>query len=87
MNKGSECGSTESKPTNCSISGTVNHLDGDMFWHLTKLEIQDWVDFKEIKFAREETKRSLLSSTEWLERYLYRDIHEIFFNEFLSVLY
>ena len=32
-----------------------DHCEGDMFWHLTKLDIQDWVDYKERGFAQEES--------------------------------
>ena len=58
-----------------------------MLCHSTKPKIQDWVDSKEIEFARKESEGSWLNSTEWLERYLYTDIHEIFFCEFPVSLY
>ena len=57
-----------------------------MLWHLTKHEIQDWVDFKALKFVQEEGKESRLNPTEWLGRYLYVDIDEIFFSKFPIVL-
>ena len=58
-----------------------------MLWHPTKLEIQDWVDFKALEFAQEESKGSRLNPTEWLGRYLYMNIHEILFSEFPIVLH
>ena len=54
-----------------------------MLWLPTKAEIQDWVDFKALEFAQEESKGSWLNPTEWLGQYLYTDIHEIFLFEFL----
>ena len=47
-----------------------------------KPEIQDWVDFKALEFTQEERKGSRWNPTEWLGRYLYTDIHEIFFSKF-----
>ena len=58
-----------------------------MFWHPTKPKIQDWVDYKALEFAQEESEGSQLSPMEWLERYLYTDIHEIFFSKFPIVLH
>ena len=57
-----------------------------MLWLLMKPEIQYWVDFKALEFAQEESKGSWLNPTKWLSRYLYTDIHEIFFSEFSIVL-
>ena len=62
-------------------------LARDMFWRPIKLEIQQWVDFKALEFAREENEGSWLNPAKWLERYLYTDIHEIFFFEFHILLY
>ena len=59
----------------------------DMFWHPTKLEIQDWVDFKELEFAREESKGTQWNPTDWLGQYIYSYIYDILFSEFPIVLY
>ena len=72
--------------TNGFVVGTMNHFGGDMLWHPMKLEIQDWVDFKELDFAQEESEGSRLNPKEWLERYPYTDIHDIFC-EFTSLLH
>ena len=58
-----------------------------MLWEPTKPTIQYWVDFKALEFAREEIEGSRWNPTEWLGRYLYTDIHEIFFSEFPIVLH
>ena len=65
----------------------MNHFVRDMFWHTMKPEIQGWVDSKAFEFAREESEGSWLNPTKWLERYIYADIHEIFFCEFPVLLY
>ena len=33
-------------PINGSVVGTMNHFVRDMFWHVMKLEIQEWMDSK-----------------------------------------
>lgn len=59
-----------------------------MFWYLTKLEIQEWVAEKEkLEFVEAEKKYLLLSVEEWLEEYIYSDVHEVFFVEFPIILY
>ena len=72
---------------NGSVVGIVNNFVRDMFWHPTKPKFQEWVDFKALDFAREESEGSWLNPTKWLEWYLYTDIHEILFAEFPSLLY
>ena len=52
-----------------------------------KLEIQDWVEFKTLEFAQEKSEGSQLNPKEWLEWYIYTDVHEIFFCEFPILLY
>ena len=58
-----------------------------MFWHPTKPKILDWVDQKAREFAQEESSGSQLNLGEWLGRYIYSGIHEIFFSEFPIILY
>ena len=58
-----------------------------MLWHPKKTKIQYWVDFKPLDFAEEEIKGYQLNPTEWLGRYIYMDIHEIFFSKFPILLY
>ena len=53
-----------------------------MLWHPTKKEIEDWLESKMLAFVQEESTRSLLNVENWLDRYIYSDIHEIFFAEF-----
>ena len=58
-----------------------------MLWHPTKKEIEDWMECKMLAFAQEESARSRLSAENWLDRYIYSDIHEILFAEFPIVLH
>ena len=58
-----------------------------MLWQPTKPKIQDWVESKELEFARKERKGYRWNPTEWLGRYIYIDIHEILFPEFPIVLH
>ena len=58
-----------------------------MLWHPKKKEIEDWLDSKTLAFAQEESIRLRLSAKNWLERYIYSDIHEIFFADFPIVLH
>ena len=54
---------------------------------MTKKEIRDWLESKMLTFAQEESARSRLSAENWLDWYIYSDIHEIFFVEFPIVLH
>ena len=58
-----------------------------MLWQPTNPEVQYWVDFKALEFAREESKGSWWNPTEWLGQYIYLDIHDILFFEFPIVLH
>ena len=58
----------------------------EMLWHPTKSEVEDWLDSKMFIFVLKESKGSQLSPKNWVHRYLYSDIHEIFFTEFPIVL-
>ena len=53
----------------------------------SKEEINAWVEQKELNFATEENKDSKITTEEWLQRYLFTDLHEIFFCEFPIIFY
>ena len=59
----------------------------EILWHPTKKEIEDWIESKTLSFLQEESAISWLSTKNWLERYIYSDIHGIFFAEFPIVLH
>ena len=56
-------------------------------WNSTKKGIEKWLDRKIHEFAAQENKNPCLSKEEWLNRYLYMKIHEIFFYTFPIELY
>ena len=58
-----------------------------MLWHLKKKEIEDWLESKMISFAQEESVGSWLSTKIQVDKYIYFDIHEIFFVELPIVLH
>ena len=58
-----------------------------MLWHPTEPKIHDWFDKKAREFAEGENQNPRLTTEDWLGRYIYSDIHEIFFVEFLIALY
>ena len=58
-----------------------------------KNEIEYWLDSKTLEFAQEESTRTWLSAKKWIDKYIYSDIHKIFFvgfpillHEWLSIL-
>jgi hypothetical protein len=57
-----------------------------MFWRSTKKEIIEWLERKEQKFARKENRNPWMSDEQWMQRYVYTKLHEIFFSEFLIIL-
>lgn len=57
------------------------------FWNPSKEEIQQWVELKEKEFAERENRNPRLSVKDWLQRYLFTDLHESFFATFPSELY
>ena len=56
-------------------------------WNLTKKEIERWLDQKIHEFMIHENRNLCLSKEDWLDRYLYTEIHEMFFYTFTIELY
>jgi len=56
-------------------------------WNPTKKELEDWLDQKLHEFVVQENRNPQISEEGWLDRYIYMDIHEIFFIIFLIELY
>ena len=53
---------------------------------MLKLEIEAWVDQKKRDFLQEENRVLRLNLLEWLGKYVYSYIHEIFFVDFPTIL-
>jgi len=48
-------------------------------WNPTKKEIKGWLDRRIHEFTVQEKRNPQLLKEEWLDNYLYTEIHEIFF--------
>jgi hypothetical protein len=57
-----------------------------IFWKMTKKEISEWLERKEQEFSRQENINPRMSEKQWMQRYVYTDLHEIFFGEFPIIL-
>ena len=57
-----------------------------MFWRPTKKEISEWIKGKEQEFSQKENRNRQMSNEKWMKRYVYIEIHEIFFGKFLIIL-
>jgi hypothetical protein len=53
-------------------------------WRPTKEEIGQWLDTKEIKFVVDQNKNPWINTEKWLQRYVFTDLHEIFFADFFK---
>ena len=85
-----ELGSRLIKPKNGSIAGTEICITRCVMlhhWNPTKKEIEDWLDRKIHEFAVQENMNPRLMKEQWLDRYMYTEIHEIFFCSFPVELY
>ena len=58
-----------------------------MLRHPKKNEIEDWMDSKTLEFAQEGSTGTRLSVDNLIDKYIYYNIHEIFFAKFLIILY
>jgi hypothetical protein len=56
-------------------------------WFPSKTEIQKWIEDQEKDFVEAQNKNPNLSTEDWLERYIFTDIHEIFFGGIHQELY
>ena len=57
------------------------------FWHHQKEEIENWVESKEKEFAKQKNRNLRISTEDWLQRYVFSDIHEVFFTIFPTELH
>jgi hypothetical protein len=67
------------------LSGPEVGSEG-MFWRPTRKEITEWMEQKEQEFSQKENKNPRLKNKKWLQRYVYTNLHEIFFGEFPNLL-
>jgi hypothetical protein len=57
-----------------------------MFWRLNKEEIIEWIERKQREFYREHNRNPWLKNKQWLQTYVFTDLHEIFFGYFPIIL-
>jgi hypothetical protein len=57
-----------------------------MFWRPNKEDITQWIERKKQDLAREHYRNPRLNDEQWLQRYVFTDLHEIFFGEFSIIL-
>lgn len=51
-------------------------------WIPTQKEIEEWLKKKVLEFATKENKIPNYDTKRWLQKYIYSDLHEIFFVDF-----
>ena len=56
-------------------------------WFPSKTETQKWIEDQEKDFDEAHNKNPNLSSKDWLEKYIFTDIHKIFFGGIHQELY
>ena len=56
-------------------------------WHPELSEIDAWFETKTKEFAKKENKSHNRDSEAWLQKYIYTDVHEVFFATFPSELH
>jgi hypothetical protein len=62
-------------------------LEGLSMWFPSKTEIHKCIEEQEKEFAEAQNKKPNISTKDWLGRYIFIDIHEIFFGGIHKELY
>jgi hypothetical protein len=55
-------------------------------WNPTKAEIERWLKTKELEFVQKDNKNPKLTPCKYLDKYMFSDLHEVFFCDFPHVL-
>jgi hypothetical protein len=55
-------------------------------WNPTKAEIESWLKTKELEFAQKDNRNLKLTPHKYLDKYVFSDLHEVFFCDFPHVL-
>jgi hypothetical protein len=51
-----------------------------------KVEIERWLETKELEFAQKDNKNPKLTPRKYLDKYMFSDLHEVFFCDFPHLL-
>jgi len=57
-----------------------------MFWRPTKKEISKWLAGKEREYDQKKNRNPWMSDEQWMQRYVYAKLHDVFFGEFPIIL-
>ena len=55
-------------------------------WNPTKEKIESWLKIKELEFAQKDNRNHRIKSRKYLEKYVFTDLHEVFFYDFPHLL-
>jgi hypothetical protein len=55
-------------------------------WNPTKEEIEIWLKIKELEFSQKDNRNPKLTPHKYLDKYVFRDLHEVFFYDFSHFL-
>jgi hypothetical protein len=55
-------------------------------WNPKKVEIKRWLETKELDFAQKENRNPKLTPPKYLDKYVFSDLHEVFFYDFPHLL-
>jgi hypothetical protein len=55
-------------------------------WRPTKEKIEIWLKTKELEFAQQYNRNPRVSPHKYLEKYMFTDLHEVFFCELPQLL-
>jgi hypothetical protein len=56
-------------------------------WNPKKEEIENWLNKKELEFAHKDNKNPKLTPCKYMDKYIFNDLHEVFFCDFPHVLW
>jgi hypothetical protein len=55
-------------------------------WNPTKEEIKSWLNTKELYFSHKDNRNPRVTPHKYLEKYVFTDLHEVFFCDFAHLL-
>jgi hypothetical protein len=55
-------------------------------WNPMKVEIERWLKTKELEFVQKDNKNPKLTPCKYLDKYVFSDLHEVFFCDFPHLL-
>jgi hypothetical protein len=55
-------------------------------WNPMKEDIERWLKINELDFVQKDNKNPKLTPCKYLEKYVFSDLHEVFFHDFSHLL-